>query len=346
MLRPQFQVSRHGGVQAVGAGVLLPHAQLRLNVDAPHTVERDQVELAHALVVLGRVARCHNDPPGGHGLIAEGLALQKLQHRGGERFADTVDLVDEQDAVLLAGALHGGVNAGDDLAHRVLGHAAGLSGVVALPDKGQADGALPRVVGDGVGHQRNAALLGDLLHDLRFADARRAHQQDGALAYRRDQRRTGVIAGQVRPHGLFDFLFGTLNIHGASSFRRGFMIVLFKLFGLQHQPHGPGGHLGRRGAVFQKQKRSLKRRAMGRVNALAVGKIQNALQVAQHAALAQLLHVGECGAEVGAAAPVQRKIGGIAIQRVQIRQPGLVLNGVVGLQNQDAALAEKTVLAF
>ena len=35
MLGPQFQIGRHGGVQAVGTGVLLPDAQLRLNVDAP-----------------------------------------------------------------------------------------------------------------------------------------------------------------------------------------------------------------------------------------------------------------------------------------------------------------------
>ena len=226
MLGPQFQIGRHGGVQAVGAGVLLPDAQLRLNVDAPHAVQRDQVELPHAFVVLRRVAGGHDDPPGGHGLVAEGLALQKLQHRGGQRLTDAVDLINKQNAVLFAGALHSGVHAGDDLAHRVLGHAAGLARVAALPDKRQADGALAGVVGDGVGHQRNAALLGDLLHDLGLADARRAHQQDGALAYRRDQRCTGVIAGKVSPHGLFDFLFRTLNIHSASSFRRGFAVVL------------------------------------------------------------------------------------------------------------------------
>ena len=37
---------------------------------------------------------------------------------------------------------------------------------MALPDEGQAHGALAGVVGDGVGHQRNVALLRDLLHAL------------------------------------------------------------------------------------------------------------------------------------------------------------------------------------
>ena len=243
MLRAQLQVGRHGGVQPVGAGVVLPDAQLRLNVDAPHAVQRDKVKLPHALVVLRRITRGHNDPAARHSLVAEGLALQKLQHRGGQRLADAVDLVDEQDAVFLAGALHGGVDAGDDLAHRVLGHAAGAPAVVPLPDERQADGALAGVVGDGVGHQRNVALLRDLLHDLGLADARRAHQQNGALPHGGDQRAANVVRGKVRLHGALNFLFGTLNIHGSSSFR-------VKFFGLQDQAHGPGRHVGRRGAVL------------------------------------------------------------------------------------------------
>ena len=78
MLRAQLQVGRHGGVQPVGAGVVLPDAQLRLNVDAPHAVQRDKVKLPHALVVLRRIARGHNDPAARHSLVAESLALQKL----------------------------------------------------------------------------------------------------------------------------------------------------------------------------------------------------------------------------------------------------------------------------
>ena len=47
-----------------------------------------------------------------------------------------------------------------------------------------------------------------------------------------------------------------------------------------------------------------------------------------------------------AAAPVQRKTGGVAVQCVQIGQPGLVLDGIVRLQHHNASLADKAVLAF
>ena len=266
VLGAQFQIGRHGGVQPVGAGVVLPDAQLRLNVDAPHAVQRDEVKFPHTLVVLRRVARRHNDPAFRHGLVAEGLALQKLQHRRGQRLADAVDLVDEQDTVFLAGALHGRVDAGDDLTHRVLGHAAGLAAKIPLPDEGQAHGTLPRVVGDGIGHQRNVALLRNLLHNLGFAYARRAHQQNGALADGRYQRAADIVRGKVGLHRTLDFLFGTLNIHGSSSFR-------VKFFRLQNKAHGPGRHIGRGGAVLQKQKRNIERRAACGIDTLAVGEV-------------------------------------------------------------------------
>ena len=81
-----------------GAGVVLPHGQVRFNVHAAHTVQRNDIEIADRFIVLRRVAGRHDHPAGRHGLIAEGLALQKLQHGGCQCFGDTVDLVDEQDA--------------------------------------------------------------------------------------------------------------------------------------------------------------------------------------------------------------------------------------------------------
>ena len=203
----------------MGAGVGLPDGEFGLNVDAAHPVQRNQVELPHALVVFRRVAGGHDNPAFRHGLVAKGLALQELQHGGRQRFADAVDLVDEQNAVFLAGAFHGGIDTGNDLAHGVLGHTAGFAAVVPLPDKRQAHGTLPGMVGDGVGHQSNVALLGNLLHDLGFAHTRRSHQQDGTLAHRRNQRRAGIVTGQIGLYGMFDFLFGTLDVHGLSSFR-------------------------------------------------------------------------------------------------------------------------------
>ena len=71
-------------------------------------------------------------------------------------------------------------------AHGVGGDGELLSAVGPRFDEGQAHGALAGVVGDGVGHQAHAGLGGHLLHDLGFAHARGAHQQDGPLADRGD----------------------------------------------------------------------------------------------------------------------------------------------------------------
>ena len=98
-------------------------------------------------------------------MAAEDLVLQELQHGGGQGLADAVDLVQEEDALPLAGGLHGLVDGGDDLAHGVLGDLILLSVKDLLLDEGQAQGALPGVVGHGVGHQAHVQLLGDLLHD-------------------------------------------------------------------------------------------------------------------------------------------------------------------------------------
>ena len=164
-------------------------------------------------VVLRRVACRHDDPARRHGLIAKGLALQKLQHGGGQRFRHTVDLVDEQNALGEAGGLHLGIDAGNDLAHGVFSHRDIFAAVVALADEGQAHGALAGVVGDGVGHQRHAALPRRLFHDLGLADARRAHQQDGALPDGRDGVFAQSILGKVGFYGVFNFFFGSFDIH-------------------------------------------------------------------------------------------------------------------------------------
>ena len=84
---------------------------------------------------------------------------------------------------------------------------------MALAYEGQAYGALPGVVGNCVSNQGNAAFLCNLLHNLGFADAGRAHQQDGPLPDCRDQGRAGVIGGQVGAHSILDFLFGAFDIH-------------------------------------------------------------------------------------------------------------------------------------
>ena len=194
-------------------GVVLPDRQIRLNVHPADAVEGDDIEIADGFIVFRRVACRHDDPARRHSLIAEGLALQKLQHGGGQRLGDAVDLVDEEDALFQAGGLHLGVDAGDDLAHGVLRHRDVPAAVVALTDEGQAHGALAGVMGDGIGHQRHAALPRRLLHDLGLADARRPHQQDGALADGRDGVFAQSIFGEVRFDGMLDLFFGSFDVH-------------------------------------------------------------------------------------------------------------------------------------
>ena len=214
MLGAQFQVSLHSGVQAVGAGILLPDGKVRLNINAAYTVQCDKVKIPHALVVLRRIAGGNNHPAGGHSLVAKGFALQKLQHGGSQCFGYTVDLVNKQNTVFQAGLLHLVIHAGNDLAHCVLRYAAVRAAKIAVADKWQAHGALAGVVGDGVCHQRNAAFLRDLLHDLGFANARRAHQQNRPLADGRNQRGAGIVHGKVCLDRVFNFLFGAFDVHG------------------------------------------------------------------------------------------------------------------------------------
>ena len=140
-----------------------------------------------------------------------------MQHGGGQRLGDAVDLINEEDAFFQAGGLHSGVDAGDDLAHGVFRHRDVFPVIMALADEGQAHRALAGVVGDGIGHQRHAALPRRLFHDLGLADARRAHQQDGALPDGRDGVFAQRILGQIRFDGVFDLFFGSFDVHKRSS---------------------------------------------------------------------------------------------------------------------------------
>ena len=80
-------------------------------------------------------------------------------------------------------------------------------------DEGQAQRTLAGVVGDGVGHQINVQLIRDLFHDLGFADARRAHQQNGPLAHGGNAIGAEFVLGQVGAHRVDDFLFGSFDVH-------------------------------------------------------------------------------------------------------------------------------------
>ena len=147
---------------------------------------------------------------------SEGLVLQKLQHSGGQGFGNAVDLVQKQNALLLPGPVHGGVYRADDLAHGILRHGKMLPAVVPLRDFGQAYGALPGVVGHGVGHHGKPRLPGRLLHDGGLSHPGRADQQQGPLVYKRIAIIPVSILLQIGRQGVFDFFFCFLNIHRCS----------------------------------------------------------------------------------------------------------------------------------
>ena len=207
-------------MDAPGLGVLLPHAVIGGDVHTLDPVQSDHVKFPHRFVVLRRVAGGGDDPAVGETLIAEGLALEKLEHHGGQGFRDAVDLIQEEDALLDPGVLHGPVDRGQDLAHGVLGDRAGPAAEGLLPDEGEAQSGLPGVVGDGIAHQADAHFAGDLFHDLGLANARRTHEEKGTLPHRRDAPGPQLIPGQVGPDGILDLLFGAFNIHGCASSER------------------------------------------------------------------------------------------------------------------------------
>ena len=165
----------HGGVKARFGSVGLPRAVVGLDVDFAQTVERHDVELVHRAVVLGRVARAHDDPSLRHLMFTERLELQELEHRGVQRLRNAVNLIEEQDALAQPRALHVIVNCRDDLRHRVLGCIEFLPLEFPMLDAGKAERALARMMRHGVRHDADAQLAGDLLHDCGLADSRRAH---------------------------------------------------------------------------------------------------------------------------------------------------------------------------
>ena len=81
--------------------------------------------------------------------------------------------------------------------------------VIPFGQKGQTNGALTGVMGDGIRYKSNAAFAGSLLHNRGFADARRAHQQDRTLMNRWNQIGSIRILGQICFDRVDNFLFGT-----------------------------------------------------------------------------------------------------------------------------------------
>ena len=204
-------------MDAASVRVLLPHAEILFDVDFFDAVERYHVKFPHGFVVFRRISGRYDHPSGRQLLVAEGLALQKLQHHRRECLGNAVDLIEEQNALFDARAFHFAVHRSDNLAHRVGGYCAFLAAEHHLVDERQTERGLACVVRQRVGDKADAGLLGNLLHDLRFADARRSHQQDWPLPNRRNAIRAEFIGREIRLECVFDFVFCSLYVHDGSS---------------------------------------------------------------------------------------------------------------------------------
>ena len=192
--------------------VLLPHREVLFDIDPLDAVQRHDVKIPHGLIVLGRVSCCDDDKTVRNLVIAEHLVLQKLQHGGRQRLRDAVDLVKEKDAFRNTGQLDLVVDRGHDLTHCVLGYRVLLSAVFLFGYKGEADGALPCVMGDRIGDQADPALLRHLLHNGSLADAGRSHEKDRPLPLRRDLIGACLVLLQIGPDCIDHFLLSFLDV--------------------------------------------------------------------------------------------------------------------------------------
>ena len=178
---PDIQIGKHRRMDPGLIGVFLPDSEILPDVDLLYPVQSHHVKIPDRLIIFRRVSSRYNDPAGGHLLVSKSLALKELEHSRCQGFRHTVDLIDKQDPLPDSRSLHFVIHGSDDLAHGILRNRPVLSPVAFLFDKRQTDGALPGMVGNGIGHQINAAFSGRLFHDLRLADPRRPHEQDGPL---------------------------------------------------------------------------------------------------------------------------------------------------------------------
>ena len=210
------EVGGDGGVDAVADGVVHPHVEVGLDVDALQAVHHGGVELARGAVVLRRVAGRDDDPARGQAVLAERLVLQELQHGGHEGLRRAVDLVQEEDALRDAALLDRVVRGGDDLAHGVAADLVRASAVLALRDVRQAERALARVVRDGVADEVDAETVRDLADDGRLADARGTHHDDGALHLRGDAVDPVLVLAEVRADRALDLPGCLLDVHARS----------------------------------------------------------------------------------------------------------------------------------
>ena len=213
MFLPDLKIAEDRAVNSRLVGVLPECVKVHVDVDLPDTVKGDDIKIAHGFVVLRRIARRDNHPSLRNPVRAEGLVLQELKHGRCERLRDTVDLIEKEDSLPDAAALHLLIDGSDDLTHRVFRDRIRFSAVLALPDEGKSDGALPRVMRDRVGNKVDVRLFRYLLHDGGFPDSGRPHQQNRALPLRRNRVLTRLVLHKISLNRAEKFLFCLFDIH-------------------------------------------------------------------------------------------------------------------------------------
>ena len=214
----QPEISQYRRVNTVCSSVVLPDGKARLQINAPHPVERRHIKASRGLVIARRIACRRDHPPLRQRMDAEGLVLQHLQNRGHERLGDAVDLVEEQDSRLQSGFLHLFVDRGNDLAHGVLRRTVLPPSRRTVNNDWQAERALARVVRHGIADEADMLLLRKLRQDGRFADTRRAHEQNGPLLFARYAPQAVLRSGRIGADGLPQLLFCLFYIHASSPF--------------------------------------------------------------------------------------------------------------------------------
>ena len=217
-IRPHIKEARHSRMHPVCHGVLAPGCQVRLYLDALDAIHRHHVKSPSALVVFKRVACAHDDPAVWHAVVAEHLALQKAQHHRHEGLAHAVDLVEEQDTLAPPCPFYALVDAGDDLAHGVLGDIRFMPAKAALGDKGQPDGRLARMVSHRIIDEPQVELGGNLRHDGGLADARRTQEEDGSLRLDGHDILAKLVFGEIGDASFTDLLLCLLDVHLSLAF--------------------------------------------------------------------------------------------------------------------------------
>ena len=203
-------------------GIFFPDFIICLHVNPFHPIHGDHVKFPHRLIILRGISRCNNHPPFRYFMSSEGFALKKLQHGRSQSFRHAVYLIQKQYPLRQSRLFHFLINGSHNLAHGILRYGILPASVLLFGNKGQADGALSGMMGNGIGHQSDFAFSGNLFHNLRLSHPRRPQQKHGPLTDHRNFICSVFIFFQISFYGIFDLFLGSFNVHDCFLFKSAF----------------------------------------------------------------------------------------------------------------------------